>query len=586
MTRGKTGIRSMSSRAIEWYDHHGSTLVDTYESLDFKAAHGWLLDLLPERRGLILDVGAGTGRDAAGLAALGYEVVAVEPSTSMLREGSMRHVDARIRWLDDRLPALDATHRTGLAFDLILLSGVWQHVAPGDRPRAFRKLVRLLNPGGVLAITLRMGVADPERDMHEVSRAEIEALARGHGAIVERCVESEDRLGRVDVHWIQLAVRLPDDGTGALPLLRHVVLQDAKSSTYKLALLRSVARIADGAAGLVRESDADRVSVPLGLVALYWIRLFLPLLSADLPQSPTNRGLARLGFVNDGFHRLLGCAPSDLRVGTRYGADLGAAVHAALAGASRTIALMPAHYMTLPTGRRVMEAVTGRAGRAPSSLVIDEGYLRRFGELLVPVNLWRALSRFDAWIEPAIVAEWIRLMHGYALRQARKLSDATIAQAMHWSAPERVVAEARQRAISVIESGQPLHCVWSGTRLSKDRLDIDHCFPWSAWPCDDLWNLLPSTRTVNQHEKRDRLPSASLLNSARERVQDWWRAGYSLSADSPVVDRFFLEARSSLPLINASDALIAVDDVFDAVAFQRLRLKENQQIPEWTGNPT
>jgi len=206
--------------------------------------------------------------------------------------------------------------------------------------------------------------------------------------------------------------------------------------------------------------------------------------------------------------------------------------------------------------------------------------------LLVPVTIWRALSRFDVWIEPAIVAEWIRLMHGYALRQGRKLNEATIAQAMHWSAPERIVAEARQRAISVIESGQPLHCVWSGIRLSKDRLDIDHCFPWSSWPCDDLWNLLPSTRSVNQHEKRDRLPSATLLNGARERVQDWWSAGYSVDADSPIAHRFFLEARSSLPLINVSDDLISVDDVFDAVAFQRLRLKENQQIPEWAGRTT
>ena len=68
-----------------------------------------------------------------------------------------------------------------------------------------------------------------------------------------------------------------------------------------------------------------------------------------------------------------------------------------------------------------MKAITGRAGRAPSSLVIDEAYLRRFGELLVPV---------DAWIETAIVAEWVRLMNGYALRQDRKLSEAKVAQAI------------------------------------------------------------------------------------------------------------------------------------------------------------
>jgi len=573
----------MSSNAISWYDQHGSALADTYEAMDFKCVHGWLLDLLPEGRGTILDVGAGTGRDAAGFVGLGHEVVAVEPSSSMLREANVRHRDKGIRWLDDRLPGLEVTHRTGLAFDLILLSGVWQHVATAERPRAFRKLVTLLKPGGVLAITLRIGLAEPDRDTHEVSDTEIEVLARAHGAAIERCVEADDRRGRADVRWIQLAIRLPDDGTGALPLLRHVILQDAKSSTYKLALLRSVARIADGAAGLVREADADKVSVPLGMIALYWLRLYLPLLSANLPQSPTNEGVEGLGFVEQGFRKLLGIAPNDLRVGTRFGAELGASVHSAIAAACRTIARMPAHYMTYPNGHPVMEAIIGRARRAPDPLVIDEAYLRTFGEMRVPSHLWRALSRFDSWIEPAIVAEWIRLMQGYAQRQNRKLNEATITRAMRWSSPDRVVREARQRAIAIIESGQPLHCVWSGLRLSKDRLDIDHCFPWVAWPCDDLWNLLPSTRTVNQHEKRDRLPSAAVLDGARERIEYWWKAGYSLAEDRLKTDQFFLEARTSLPAMNNIGDLIGTDGVFKAVGVQRLRLKQNQQIPEWSG---
>lgn len=575
----------MSSRAIDWYNREASRLADTYERLHFKATHGWLLDLLPEKDGLILDVGAGSGRDAAGLATLGHEVVAVEPSSSMLREGSMRHADSRIRWLDDRLPGLEATHRAGLAFDLILLSAVWQHVAPADRPRAFRKLVTLLKPGGVLALTLRVGALETDRDMHEVSRAEVESLARAHGAFVERCVEAEDRQGRRDVRWIQLALRLPDDGTGALPLLRHVVLQDAKSSTYKLALLRSVARIADSAAGLVCETGNERVSIPLGLVALYWIRLFMPLLSADLPQSPTNRGLAGLGFVNEGFEKLLGCSPNDLRVGSRFAARFGAPVHGALLAASKTIALMPAHYMTFPNGRPVMEAVTHRAGRAPASPVIDEAYLRLFGELLVPGHLWRALSRFDAWIEPAIVAEWIRLIHGYAQRQGRKLNESKVAHAMRWSSPDRAVGDAKRRAIAIIKSGRPLHCVWSGSRLTADRLDIDHCFPWAAWPCDDLWNLLPSSPKVNRHQKRDRLPGASTLSGARELIQQWWQSGYLLAGNEPVAERFFLEARTSLPAMDAASGGIGIDEVFDAVGYQRLRLKENQQVPEWTVRP-
>ena len=67
----------------------------------------------------------------------------------------------------------------GLSFDLILLSAVWMHVPPADRTRAFRKLVMLL----------------------AVTQAEIERLARAHGAFVEKATDSKDELGRRAVNW-------------------------------------------------------------------------------------------------------------------------------------------------------------------------------------------------------------------------------------------------------------------------------------------------------------------------------------------------------------------------------------------------
>jgi hypothetical protein len=118
-----------------------------------------------------------------------------------------------------------------------------------------------------------------------------------------------------------VALRLPDGGTGALPLLRHVILNDAKSSTYKLGLLRVLCRIADGATGLAHTVDETHVAVPLGLVALTWLRLYLPLARADLPQSPQNRiGGEKLGFAGRGFRALAGedLSPLDLRVGERF----------------------------------------------------------------------------------------------------------------------------------------------------------------------------------------------------------------------------------------------------------------------------
>lgn len=134
-----------------------------------------------------------------------------------------------IRWVDDRLPSLDRVHALAVPFDLITLSAVWQHVAPGDRPRAFRKLATLMRPGGMLLVTLRNGPAPAERPMHPTSSAEIEGLARTNGLEVLKIDASPDLQGRGEVTWTTVVLRMPDDGAGALPLVRGIALGDDTS---------------------------------------------------------------------------------------------------------------------------------------------------------------------------------------------------------------------------------------------------------------------------------------------------------------------------------------------------------------------
>ena len=90
-------------------------MADRFESVPFESIHDWLLAALPEQPKLVLDVGAGTGWDAAWFASRGHEVVAVDPSAGMRAEGQRRHPDARIRWIVDRLPGLEQTFRLGLS---------------------------------------------------------------------------------------------------------------------------------------------------------------------------------------------------------------------------------------------------------------------------------------------------------------------------------------------------------------------------------------------------------------------------------------------------------------------------------------
>jgi SAM-dependent methyltransferase len=550
-----------------------------FDALVPDEVHGWLADLLPEAPdAVVMDVGAGTGRDAAWMAGRGLQVVAVEPSAPMLDFARGHHLSPDIRWVSDSLPALAKVMRLGLAFELILLSGVWMFVTPPDRARAFRKLITLLKPGGRIAFTLRRGPLAADRGMHPVSAAEIEALARAHGALVERIVDTPDLMGREGISWTNVVVRLPDDGTGALPLLRHIILGDEKSSTYKLALLRVLCRIADGSAGYGRETQDGLVAIPLGLAGLYWIRLFKPLLAAGLPQSPVNIGDGRLGFVKAGFRALSDLSPLDLRIGAVFAGDRALALHGALRDACDTIATMPATFITYANGAPILPVVRGGRQRPPASLRLDADYLAGFGELQVPLHLWRALQRFDAWIEPALTAEWSQLMQRYAQRQDRTLPAETIAAAMTWSDPRRDVALSRARALSLLEAG-PLHCVWSGRALTAKTLDIDHCFPWAAWPCDDLWNLMPAHRAVNQAQKKDKLPGAGLLRASQDRIQGWWERGYLRADTRALPERFRVEAEATLPMLAGERG--GLDEVFAAVEMQQMRLRADQGVGVW-----
>ena len=91
---------------VAWYDANAGEVAARYETLASTAVHGWLHDLLPQGPGNVLDVGAGSGRDAAWLASMGHDVVAVEPSVSMRAAASSMHPDPGISWMDDKLPEL------------------------------------------------------------------------------------------------------------------------------------------------------------------------------------------------------------------------------------------------------------------------------------------------------------------------------------------------------------------------------------------------------------------------------------------------------------------------------------------------
>jgi SAM-dependent methyltransferase len=593
--------------SVQPYDHGFEAYSAGWERVAFEAAHEAVLAHLPDKPGLVFDIGAGSGRDAAWFAGWGWSVVAVEPADRLRRHAQALHPSPGIAWEADRLPGLEKLLKRGVLADLIWLSAVWMHVAPADRSRAFRKLVTLLKPGGRLIMSLRHGPLPFDRPMHAVTSEEVERLAIEHGLNVRAVTRSPDAAGRADITWTSIVLDLPDDATGALPLVRGIILQDAKAATYKLALLRVIARIADQSASFARYAE-NHVELPLGLVALYWLRMFMRLVEEDIPQAPGHRGRAGLGFVKEAFWAMGVASPFELRPGATFAAPRGHAIAAAIGDAASTIATMPAHYLTFADKSPIFPTRYAKRFRlAPgAALTIDSDFLWTYGRTSVPLHLWMALRRLSAWIEPMLLAEWTKLIEAYARRQGREVPLHAIGSALRWIDPQRDTLEVRKIIAHLLDEKKPIYCVWSGDRITDlAKVDVDHCFPFAAWPCDDLWNLMPSTKRIN-NEKRDKLVTLDLLQRAESRIGDWWTIAYRDGRFTQRMTRFEEEARGTLPIEEPSPptttdgpglafahdsrffpehatATLPSDAILDAMRYQRLRLHQDQQLPEWQG---
>lgn len=196
----------------EGYEEQADSLVTRYESIPFEQKYRVEMKLLPQRPSAVLDIGAGTGADAAWLARCGHRVVAVEPVERLRALGATLHPSDAIEWVADGLPDLERILARGQLFDAILASAVWMHLDESDRTRAMSTVARLLVPDGVVFISLRHGPVPAGRVMFEVTAEETAEMARANGLRVEVNARTESlqvQNRAAGVEWSRLAFRRP-----------------------------------------------------------------------------------------------------------------------------------------------------------------------------------------------------------------------------------------------------------------------------------------------------------------------------------------------------------------------------------------
>ncbi|WP_375753589.1 class I SAM-dependent methyltransferase [Vibrio sp. HN007] len=201
------------SATSSFYDKNAQQLADQYNSVSFESVHSSWKKYWPESGDTVLDVGAGSGRDARWYIAQGCSVVAVEPSKT-LRHIGQKDCSNKLTWIDDSLPTLESVKQLSQLFDLVVLSAIWQHVPVHQRPKAIVNISELLSDKGRLVITLRYGEFDDGRETFGVSVTELEELCLKVGLLVNHVSTDEDSFQRNEIKWktVVLSKASPAEG--------------------------------------------------------------------------------------------------------------------------------------------------------------------------------------------------------------------------------------------------------------------------------------------------------------------------------------------------------------------------------------
>jgi 2-polyprenyl-3-methyl-5-hydroxy-6-metoxy-1,4-benzoquinol methylase len=142
----------MDRSTIDFYNENADKLADLYETADMSEIHALLVRFL-SAKARILEIGCGSGRDAAFLVAKGYDVRAVEASARMMEVALHLHPELAGRITLASVPLRDSDRLFSRQFSAVVCIGTIIHV-PDQYLFEFASQIRdLVMPDGILFLS-------------------------------------------------------------------------------------------------------------------------------------------------------------------------------------------------------------------------------------------------------------------------------------------------------------------------------------------------------------------------------------------------------------------------------------------------
>lgn len=318
-------------------------------------------------------------------------------------------------------------------------------------------------------------------------------------------------------------------------VISTILKHDAKVTSYKIALLRAINDVVLSFPDL--QTFREDVAVPLRVLAEFWLAYFWPFAEQEFPilQGPRSirdgrmasdmafrdelaqvrvewdKMWSQLSRPSDGFVII-----HELRIPRKrstYPPKLVDAYDRAIRAIANTIK-MPIRYAG--PGQWSVFDKPMRYTQLGGRVVPIPGTQKGDVCLVIHADLWRTFQQLSLYVEALCIHEWC-LFTERVQQEANASIERGRVYRLLTDRPDnrRPLTWERNQVDLLLMEGRVFRCPWTGHRIHEGvRYDMDHLFPVSVYPINELWNLVPADPDYNARVKRNRLPTVERLTKA------------------------------------------------------------------------
>lgn len=327
--------------------------------------------------------------------------------------------------------------------------------------------------------------------------------------------------------------------------ISKIIERDAKTATYKFALLRGVIDIIQDNSPYIKVKDGI-IEIPLGLLIEKWLIYYYPIFDSEVDIPQINGKNVKVAFQSH-FKPIIAHYTIKGKISVFYNElrvrgianEINLDFYMLVQKIKTTITTMPMRYI----GRSISNDYYSIFNYYPAKFKNDkkqnsQWLIESCGTFTIPIEYYEAFKILGSFISGTdnILFKWAE----FSVKASGKVltTGAIVNEILKFPVTERDVEASKKLYTEILAKNGSVSCVWSGSNIAK--YDIDHMLPFSIYKNNDLWNLLPSSPSTNC-AKLDKIPSLNLITKQKELIIHYWEIIHQCQTE-----RFMNELQISL----------------------------------------